>query len=178
MADNKATNPFLNHFELRCIKLIKQSNKVDVKHVHDNDGIITEWTKEQTEIIVEEQKKCNVYRVTGADGIFFEELDNNGRSLFMYITFHLQFNRDYISLKSETVCSVLKCSRTTLHRAICQLADIGLITKKHSKYDYWVNPNYLYNGNRVNYISKMQSVSNSSLQIVANQYITSKPDTI
>jgi predicted transcriptional regulator len=171
MAEDKAVNPFLNHFELRCIKLIKQANKVDAKHIHENEGIITQWTKEETEIIIEEQKKCNVYRITGADNIFFDELDNNGRSLFMYITMHLQFNRDYISLKSETVCKVLKCSRTTLHRAIVQLADIGLITKKMSKYDYWVNPNYLYNGNRVNYIAKMQSVSNSSLQIVANQYV-------
>lgn len=170
---NKAINPFLWSFKLRVIKIKHSRNMVDAKHVNENEGIITEFTKEDVNYMIEEQRKTSLYRLPFIDNVIFTELDGNGRSLLLYIAYHIQKDKDYINLKTETVCKAMNISRPTLIKAIHQLIDLGAISKRASRSEYWVNPQFIFNGNRIRFI---QTVKSDCIEFVANQSVTKSSD--
>lgn len=171
--NDKAINPFLYTWKLRVIKIKHSRNMVDAKHVNENEGIITEFTKEDVNYMIEEQKKASLYRLPYIDNVMFTELDGNGRSLLLYIAYHIQRNQDYINLHTERTCKAMGISRPTLIKAIGQLIDIGVVSKRKKQSEYWVNPQFIFNGNRIKFIEVVKS---DCLEVVANQSLIEIPD--
>jgi hypothetical protein len=166
MNNSIAINPFLQSWRLRVLQMKRKRTTADTQHINDNDGVILEYTEETVTYTIEQQAKCSVYRLPYIDNVLFGEIDNCAKALFLYIIYHIPKDKDYISLSSKRVCSSMNISRPTLVKSIRQLCDIGLLCKKPSLYDYWVNPEYLFNGNRIKFA---QGVKNDIVEIVELQ---------
>lgn len=149
--NNTAINPFLQSWTLKVLQIKKNRTTTETKHVNENDGVILEYTEETVNYTIEQQAKCSVYRLPYIDNVLFGEIDNCAKALYLYIIYHVPKDKDYISLNSKKVCAAMNISRPTMAKSVRQLCDIGLICKKPSLYDYWVNPEYLFNGNRVKF---------------------------
>lgn len=143
-------NPFLNQHELKVIKIKNKSYVTDISSINPNDiaGDTEEITKS---FLVEEQPKVSMYHIPWDNNVLFkDQIKSNGRDLFLYIAYNIKTNEDTIILKSEKVMKNMNISRATLYTAISQLVDASVIVKK-SVSEYWINPYFLFKGNRIQY---------------------------
>jgi hypothetical protein len=141
-------NPFVQNFKLNLLKVNSSHFRVDTKNI--SDGIIGEYEKVEKSYLQEQQEKTSSYSVPNINNILFKELKSNGRDLFMYITYNLKKDSDSIELRPDKICEGMRITRGTMYTAVQQLIDVGLICKKKVS-EYWINPYYLFKGNRINY---------------------------
>ena len=65
----------------------------------------------------------------------------------------IQENEDYIILNQKTIEEKANISKTSYYAAIKQLKEMCIITDKE-KNKYWVNPYYIFKGNRLAFYQK------------------------
>jgi len=120
-------NPFLSNFEILAVK----SNN-------------TEYS-----VIVEQDKKVNVY-VEDVYRKTVAELTNNGKSLFLYIMYKLESNKDYITInKDKYMIENNITSLNTFKSSVSELKRLAIISDVATKkWTYWINPRFFFNGNR------------------------------
>jgi len=143
-------NPFLNQHKLKVVKIRNKSYSTDISTINPNDivGDIEEITKS---FLVEEQEKVSMYHIPWDNNVLFKSnIKNNGRDLYLYIVYNIKTNQDYILLKPEIVMNKMSISKSTLYSAIQQLVDSSIIVKK-SVSEYWINPYFIFKGNRIQY---------------------------
>jgi predicted transcriptional regulator len=80
-------------------------------------------------------------------------MKSNGRDLLLYIIYNIKENEDFINLKLDKICGQIKTSRPSLIKGINELSDVGIITRK-SQSNYWVNPHFIFKGNRIEHYYK------------------------
>lgn len=134
-------NPFLFGEPLKLIHVIEsnRSGKLSGKSSH-------------IEYNVEAQRYVRVYRVPFMDNILFKECTASGRDLYLYIQNHLKIDFDFINLKLSKVMKALNIkSTTTFYKAIHELSSVSIISRKSGAGEFWVNPHFIFNGNRVDY---------------------------
>lgn len=144
-------NPFIQNYKLKLVEVNEVRKMVDTSNI--SDGIITSFETTTKTYMAEQQKKISVYDIPYIENILFHELSSSGRDLLLYIIYNLKEDCDTINLKAEAVCKEMNISRPTLIKAITQLKDVAVICKK-SQSEYWVNPMYLFRGNRIAYYHK------------------------
>lgn len=140
-------NPFIVNQPLEAVALPK---KVAVKESSDLSSPIDKLM--DTHYLHDRQEKTNIYRYN-KEAIFevmYGRLTDKSRSLFMYMTYMLPKNTDYINLSAVKIRKDIGMSARTLTDAIKELRTVNIITFK-SRSVYWVNPMYLFNGNRIEY---------------------------
>lgn len=142
-------NPFVHDFRLKLVEKPLKKYKT-VKSKDSIEGIITSYETVEETIKIEQQTKSLVYYIPYIENVLFDELKSSGRDLLLYLIYNIKPNMDFISLKLQKVSKEMKCSKPTLISAIKQLVSIGLICKK-SQSEYWINPHYMFKGNRVHY---------------------------
>ena len=143
-------NPFIQSFRL---KILEKEYQYSVAKTADVvDGVITKFQKITDTVQFEQQSKTSVYYIPYIENILFRELKSNGRDALLYIIYNINENTDIITLKQDKVCKEMNTSKPTLISGLKQLIDIGVICKK-SQSDYWVNPHYVFKGNRMNFFN-------------------------
>jgi hypothetical protein len=102
--------------------------------------------------LVETQNKISLYydNHIDIDDILFNKLTSKARDLFLYISYHLPQNQDYINLKINDVRAKTGISRNAIVTALQSLKSANLIIPKNQSI-YWVNPMYIFKGNRVSF---------------------------
>ena len=85
------------------------------------------------------------------DGLmgFFPMLSSSGKDMFMYVCSKLQYNQDYIELTEERYCKDTGVSRSTFFSAKRELTNRVLIERKSRRNTYWINPMYMFRGDRM-----------------------------
>lgn len=144
-------NPFIQNFKLNVVKV--NTTYYEVKTSNISEGIVGKHKKVEESYLIEQQEKTSIYEMAYIENILFKELKSAGRDLLLYIMYNLKKDEDTIILKPEMVCKKMTCVRTTYYKAISQLTDVGVICKKHTT-EYWINPFYLFKGNRIDYYNK------------------------
>lgn len=135
-------NPFLYGYTLKLVK---------VNHITDVATSTTKYEKIVKSYFVEAQSKTSVYYIPYAEDFLFKKLTRNGRDIFYYIIYNLPKDADSIKLKLDKLVDETNISRPTIYRGIKELSECGVITKKNNS-EYWINPYYMFNGDRVKFI--------------------------
>jgi predicted transcriptional regulator len=154
-------NPFLQNFKINVIKVrksFKEARTSDVERYMDGDSGINfvKDAKDVTETyLVEQQKKVSVFYIPHIENILYGVMKNAGRDLLLYVIYNIKEKQDWIDLKVDKIRSEMGISRATYYSAISQLIDVGIICKK-IKSEYWVNPIYIFKGNRLEFYKDIQ----------------------
>ena len=157
-----STNPFLQNFKLQLVEISEKEKIVNTKDIHD--GMVLKFQTVQNIYSVEKQTKVSVYDIPYIENILFKnDIKSNGRDLILFVVYNLVEDQDWINLKTDRVCSKMNISRPTLLSAIRQLEDAAILCRK-SQSEYWVNPFYIFKGNRINLYQK---TSPGNIEVVA-----------
>lgn len=92
-----------------------------------------------------------VYTKVFAGGIEnMYDMSINGYKLFLYCIYNVKPNTDTIILHAKTCMEVCKMKKTSFFQAINELKERNVIRQKE-KFNcvYQINPNVLFNGNRL-----------------------------
>ena len=148
-------NPFLKDFKI----IHKEVTEVD--RFKFPDGRVYEL--EETEI-VEIDDSASVYQVGDMTRMMFHDvITNAGRSVFLYIIYNLPEDQDIIRIPA--VLSETGLSESTVRKGIKELVFAGIISRNMGGY-YWVNPRFIFNGNRVGFLNKIYP---GSIEIVKEE---------
>lgn len=157
-------NPFVQNIRLNVIQINGSYTVIDnSKGNSSNDDSNKLEFKIPKSYLVEQMGKTGIFHVPNIKHILFRELKSIGRDLLHYIEISLTKNFDYIKLVPSSVCEEMNISRAGLYVAINQLTQAGIITKRDVK-TYWINPLYIFNGNRIEYF---QALDGDHINIVA-----------
>jgi len=141
-------NPFLQNFKLPIIEVIETSYEVNTKYL--NNGQVGKHKKVVESYFIEQQEKVSVYKIPYMKNVLFKELKSAGRDILLYIICTIKDDNDIIELNASKVAKDLNISKVTVYSGINQLIDIAVICKKF-KSDYWVNPVYIFKGDRISF---------------------------
>lgn len=145
-------NPFLQNFKLALVKVYETYHETKTSNV-DTDGHISNFRTIIESYYMEQQEKTSVYKIPYAKNVIFKELGSAGRDILLYIMYTIKTNQDIIELHHNKITAEVGISKSTLYNGIQQLIDIGVICKKF-KSDYWINPLYIFKGDRIAFYTK------------------------
>lgn len=140
-------NPFVVNNPIEVVALPKKVA------VNSSDDTATPLDKLLgTHYLHDRQDKTSVFRhgKKVMYEVMFGRLSDKSRSVFLYIMYSLNKNEDYIDLSSKKVQQDIGMKKRTLVEALKELKACSIITAK-SRSIYWVNPMYLFNGNRIEF---------------------------
>ncbi len=140
-------NPFVQNIKLNVIKV---NESYTLTPNVRNGAAPKESIVVPNYYLVEEISKTSVYHTSDLHQIVFKVLKAAGRDLLLYIILQIKKDCDFIKLQPVETMEYMGISRTTLYAGIQQLIDAGVICKKDVK-TYWINPLYIFNGNRIKY---------------------------
>jgi len=130
------SNLFLNTLEVNALLVTK-----DGYDGEEEDGLCYK---------IEYDEYAKVFRGKG-DITNIYKLDNRGRELLLYIIMHIGEGDDWISINVENYMSKHKIkSVNTYKEAVKNLVANNYIARTHNYRNvFWVNPRYIFNGNRI-----------------------------
>jgi hypothetical protein len=136
--DLTGDNPFLNKLEINSLLITKNG--------YDKE----EESADRLSYKVEYDDYTKVFRGNGSVMNMYE-LNNRGRELLLYIIMHIGENDDWISINVENYMVKHKIkSINTYKDAVKNLVAKGYILRTHDYRNvFWVNPHYIFNGNRI-----------------------------
>lgn len=134
------TNPFVQSLEIRGVW------KLDFEHKTQLRGNESSVTYAQSRII-DGDDRASVY--SAGLMTWFKPLTSSAKDMFMYVAIHLGHEKDVIELTEDDYCQEMGVGRTTFYNAKTELTNRLLIPRKKRKNTYWVNPAYLFKGNRI-----------------------------
>lgn len=146
-------NPFVQNIKLSVLQIddsftLTSTAKVEI-------GALPKKIIIPNNFFIERIQKTSVFHLPNILDVLYKQLRPAGRDLFQYVTVMLKKELDYIELIHKKVCEDMNdISRGTLHSGITQLTQAGIICKRDPK-TYWINPLYIYNGNRIDYFRKL-----------------------
>ena len=137
---NQPTNPFIESMILELVKVNQQvyNHKADYEGL-DRIEVLNHFT-------VEKQEHTKLYHTPYDDKLLFST-SYKTRDLLLYILLNIKKNTDYIDLVQTKVCNKTNLSRNSFYSAVKELTVLNIICKKQIR-QYWVNPKYIFNGNR------------------------------
>ena len=166
------TNPFVQALEIKGLW------KLDIEEINGTEGA-SKITQAKSNLI-DIDERISVY----TNGLlnWFKDLSSCAKDMFMYIGTHLGWEKDVIEIDEDRYCEEMEVSRRTFYAARQALTNRLIIPRTSRKNTYWVNPTYLFKGDRVmvyrgnvkptndNPLDKLRSVRADSTVIKSNGY--------
>lgn len=82
-------------------------------------------------------------------GDTLSKLSPTASKMFLYSAMQVRINKDSVFLNESDACLWCNFGRSTFHKSISDLIANGIIARKLGSYlEFWINPNFLYNGDR------------------------------
>ncbi|WP_106138198.1 hypothetical protein [Spirosoma oryzae] len=154
-------NPFIYSYRLPVIRVIQSST---IKTVFEED-VTLDYEELRKGYYSDQRLSCKLYYDKTTEDLVFGVLSPSSRDLLLHITYTLKKNQDIVKLRAVDVCKAVRFSRPTFYASIEQLIKNGFLARRCMN-EYWINPHYLFNGNRIEYFKKHNP---AALQIVAHQ---------
>jgi len=150
----KEINPFVVDKKIYVIELLKKSRLKS----KDNSEIHS-----YSETYKVDREYCSkLYRSKENQKTIFS-LSNSGLKLLLYILMHIQRKTDTIELLPEKIELITKMKKDSFNRARSELVKNKIIMKTKGRARiYWVNPHFIFNGNRSNFYK-------NNIEILAKQ---------
>tara|TARA_R110000868_G_scaffold304170_2_gene564684 strand:+ start:141 stop:629 length:489 start_codon:yes stop_codon:yes gene_type:complete len=136
-------NPFFRNVEC-SLHVIKVVTKKKYKTVTDEGGAVFL----PYEYLQEKQKSIKVYDSPQIEEVLYKSLKAMGRDLFLYMLYNVQKDKDTITMDIPKTCEKLGIVRVSYYRGMQQLVDAGILCKKKCT-EYWINPYFFFNGDRI-----------------------------
>lgn len=137
-------NPFLQSVRLKVYVTESKQLVIDTKDLNSVKSTINtqqEFEKDPFTKLYNSKPFLNVFKQTS----------DTASKIFLYIAYNLDKDTDVISLDADQVMEFVGIkSTTTYYKYIRELIDNAVITRR-SNSEYWVNPLFLFNGNRIDY---------------------------
>lgn len=140
-------NPFTGSFDIRVIRTYYSEENLRKLFLKDADG-----------------KKYYEYEVDRGVAIwrnepFMQHLLYNARPITLRLYLHIIYNlikkdRDFIDLKVKDAQELLKIGRMAIYAGIEQLCEFKLLAPRKGRNVYWINPQLLFYGSRIDYMNE------------------------
>lgn len=134
------TNPFVQSLVINALWKLESHAEAAIE-----EGSIRGRSYKSRLIDIDE--RCTVY--TEHLLSWFKDLTTSAKDMFMYIAHKLPLDKDYCELTEDKYCEDMKVHRNTYHNAKSALVNRLLIPRHSRKNTYWINPQYLYKGDRL-----------------------------
>jgi len=136
------TNPFVQALVINGVWKITTLGRKGLE-----DGVSRKRGGHLTFHIFDKDSRCSVY----TDGLlnWFTSLTTSAKDMFMWIATHLPYEQDYLEMVEEKYCDEIQVGKTTFYGARQQLTNRLIIPRTSRRNTYWVNPTYLFKGNRI-----------------------------
>ena len=144
MTKNKPEiNPFLNNNHINVINSVNKSvSKGDSSGQHS-------FTQPY---VMDRERSTKIYRTKELENIVYS-FSAGAAKLFFYITFHLGGRRDSLLLSPSKYLEATQLKTSSFNHARAELVKKNIIKNQKGRSNmYWVNPLYLFSGNRPDYI--------------------------
>lgn len=128
------TNPFLHGLEIPAIHKLNP-----IERIAGGTTISTRPLDTAT--------RCAVY----TDHIFnwFKGIPTAAKDMVLWIAHQLPYQQDYLEMDMEKYCKDMEVAQSTFYACRQALINHLIIPRVSRKNTYWVNPTYLYKGNRI-----------------------------
>lgn len=141
-------NPFVRHNPIQALNVSKEI-------IYEEVGSIKlqgDAHKSNRNFLIDRTRKTSLYidSYKHLDEILFQNLTPTGRDMLLYIMVHVTENQDWINLKLDDVRKATGISKNSIVTALKCLKAAGIIALK-SQSVYWVNPFYIFKGNRIKF---------------------------
>ena len=148
------TNPFIKSDRQITIQgRTKETIKLISKHADDNQPLICKHT------IVEEEQFIKLYTQHIDQWL---NLTKKAQAVLKYIIKNLKPNKDKITININTLSDYTKYnSYGPLYSGINELIEAQLLSRTRHELVYYINPNFIFNGNRI-YLAEL--IERSSLK--------------
>jgi hypothetical protein len=114
------------------------------EYVKDDEGILV-----NKEVDVEYTPYTKVYQKSNLR-LIIAGLTDKSKSLYLWITYELDSNKDYLWINVPRYMEENKLSSlTTYYNAIKELQRWNIMVNTTVKGVYWINPEYFFRGNRI-----------------------------
>lgn len=147
-------NPFVLNFKLAVLKVNKTytlvSNGGSKKDQVEGLVSIKGGLQIPMPFLMERTDRTSLFHNQDSMEVLFKQLRSIGRDVLLYIIYNLKKDHDSIVLKADKASENMGISKATLYVGLGQLTDAGVIAKKDVGV-YWINPIYIYNGDRIKY---------------------------
>mgnify|MGYP003620960643 CR=1 FL=1 len=147
--ENKSKNPFLQNNKLAVIEIQETYYESRTSNI-DSDGFTPKFKKVTETHFIEQQPKVYLYKIPFALSVYYKHIKSHGRDIFFYIALSIKENTDFIEINPMKLSSELCISKSAIYNGIQQLIDVSILCKK-AKSEYWVNPTFLFRGNRLSF---------------------------
>ena len=162
--DRHAENPFMTKYPIVSIKTKRITNNKGGYMVKSNNGetvaqIAGFWHAEE----VDSTKFIKLY-LNGVKA--FADLSKTGAKVFELLYYEIQNNigkdRLYISYDQNLL---IKIGKTTFYRGIEELIEKNFIAPTEKVGWYWLNPDYVWNGDRLSFVKTYIKKETSKIQV-------------
>lgn len=143
-------NPFIINVPIGVVAMPKKDYIKASSEISDDATALEKL--EQTHYLYDQQRKVSIYLYNHelVDQMLYGTLNPKGRDMFLYIMYHIPENQDWIKLKLSDIRKQTGISGNSVITGLTALKAAGIITLK-SQSVYWVNPMFIFRGNRINY---------------------------
>lgn len=147
-------NPFLDTHGLKLFNLKTTYNVTKTEQVVEGQqNIVLEYDSVTKSRYIEQQKHIKIYDTTNDHIWMFKEFTPTARDLYLYIVFKLQKNLSFIRLSYELLYKATGMAKNSYYNSLKLLIKKKILYKANSKY-YWVNPYFIFRGDRKNFYLK------------------------
>lgn len=153
-------NPFVYGYRINVLQINETYVLNSTKSI--NPGSLNKMIVPNS-YLIEKPDKTSIYHTAEITHVLFKELKAIGRDMFNYVTINLKKDKDYIDFDRDKVCEEMDISVATFYAAITQLIKANILYKINTK-SYWINPHFIFNGNRIGYFEKL---GNDHINVIA-----------
>ena len=138
---NLEMNPFVQSLEIRAVWKITELS-------HGGEEIEGAVKGSCNYILMDTDEKCSVYPAHLLP--WFSQLPTSAKDMVLWIMLHLGRKTDVIEIREDKYCKEMGVSRATFYSAKTAITNRLIASRAESRTNtYWVNPAYLYKGDRV-----------------------------
>ncbi len=161
---SKNQNPFLEHLMINqrtVLKRFKRGEAIITDKVSHSDKV-EELNQQQKELYKLDlsigklvYKQMSPFVLIYTDKVIdYKKLSGVTFKLLFFIIYEkLSLGNDFIIMDSKELVEKLDISRNSAYTAILELVNNGILDKRND-YNWWINPNYFYCGNRLSINTK------------------------
>jgi len=139
-------NPFIESLDIPKVHKVDYFNSVKEEAVAMPDGTAIKFNSFRKKNVVDPTKFVKLYSET--IGIWFG-FSKPAQNMIMYVMSKLIKNTDFIYASLNDYAEITKVySRPAMNRGILELCNKGVLAKSCDTNKYFINPAYIFNGNR------------------------------
>lgn len=145
-------NEIINPFKIKDGDIIEAFKKVqggEFEYADVRSGEVSVFQKvgKNKRVVVDRANYVKVYKHS-VDLV--RGLSASGVKLFVYIAFNLGVHKDVIYLDVDIVSEWCGCKKSAYYNGLSELTEKGVIARRgDSNIEYFVNPNFIFNGSRL-----------------------------